>query len=233
MMPLFEKRGIENLSRSNCSTDFELSSLDASKPASVGAALLQTEIQRFDIKECRKNPTPIGLLAFGMTSIMLVFPEFGWEKPEFVNHVQGYGLFYGGLVLFLAGWMELLVGNTFTATSFVTYGAARMTWYFARHEVIETEDFKNVILPAIVINLVLGLFTSGFFVVAILKKPLFTKVVFGSLVVMFFAIGGEFSYVFRLMAALARFVSSVAACYGALVLVVRDEADIKLPGLRV
>jgi len=65
------------------------------------------------------------------------------------------------------------------------------------------------------------------------KKPGITKIVFGALTVMFFcSVGGLYVYAISLSAKIARFISAVAACYGAIALVIKDEIHVVLPGLR-
>eukprot|EP01023_Acetabularia_acetabulum_P049594 TRINITY_DN5300_c0_g1_i1.p1 TRINITY_DN5300_c0_g1~~TRINITY_DN5300_c0_g1_i1.p1 ORF type:complete len:153 (-),score=26.48 TRINITY_DN5300_c0_g1_i1:40-498(-) len=65
------------------------------------------------------NPAPIGLFAFGMTTMMLMFKDAGWTDPEFTSMVFGYALFYGGVAQMIAGFFELYKGSTFAATAFV------------------------------------------------------------------------------------------------------------------
>jgi hypothetical protein len=49
------------------------------------------------------NPAPMGLLAFGMTTAMLMFVEMGWAEVDFEVIVCGYAIFYGGVGQMLVG----------------------------------------------------------------------------------------------------------------------------------
>ncbi|KAG1677967.1 hypothetical protein FOA52_001385 [Chlamydomonas sp. UWO 241] len=77
----------------------------------------------------RGNPGPVGLLAFGMTTVMLMFIETSWSDKLFLPTVIAYAAFYGGLGQFVAGLLELLKGNTFAGTAFISYGAFWMGWF--------------------------------------------------------------------------------------------------------
>ena len=59
------------------------------------------------------NPAPLGLLAFGMTTMLLMYVDMGWVEDEFQEMVIGYAFFYGGLCQLLVGIFELFRGSTF------------------------------------------------------------------------------------------------------------------------
>lgn len=66
------------------------------------------------------NPAPLGLCAFGMTTILLNLHNTGLFKLDAM--IIGMGLFYGGLAQVIAGIMEWWKGNTFATTAFISYG---------------------------------------------------------------------------------------------------------------
>jgi succinate-acetate transporter protein len=66
------------------------------------------------------NPGPLGLLCFGMTTVLLNIHNAGFFPIE--SNVLGMGLFVGGLAQVLAGQWEFKKGNTFAATAFTAYG---------------------------------------------------------------------------------------------------------------
>lgn len=66
------------------------------------------------------NPAPLGLLGFGMTTVLLNIHNAGFYSLN--SMILAMGLFYGGLAQIFAGWMEWKKGNTFGATAFTSYG---------------------------------------------------------------------------------------------------------------
>eukprot|EP00405_Crypthecodinium_cohnii_P018577 CAMPEP_0206468134 /NCGR_PEP_ID=MMETSP0324_2-20121206/29437_1 /ASSEMBLY_ACC=CAM_ASM_000836 /TAXON_ID=2866 /ORGANISM="Crypthecodinium cohnii, Strain Seligo" /LENGTH=305 /DNA_ID=CAMNT_0053941511 /DNA_START=46 /DNA_END=961 /DNA_ORIENTATION=+ len=73
------------------------------------------------------NPGPLGLFAFGVTTILLNFENAGISETTLLNLVLAHGLFFGGAAQVAAGLWELAVGNTFGATAFSSYGAFWMS----------------------------------------------------------------------------------------------------------
>lgn len=67
------------------------------------------------------NTSPLGLLGFGMTTLMLSFANVGVYDTN--SMVIGMGFFYGGIAQFVAGCFELKKGHTFAGSAFVSYGA--------------------------------------------------------------------------------------------------------------
>ena len=72
------------------------------------------------IKDTTANPAPLGLLGFGMTTVLLNLHNAGLFKLD--SMILGMGLFFGGLAQILAGIMEWRKGNTFGTTAFTAYG---------------------------------------------------------------------------------------------------------------
>jgi len=67
------------------------------------------------------NPAPLGLLGFGMTTVLAMFVHNARLGPV-DGMVLGMGLFYGGLAQIIAGILEYKKGNTFGTTAFTSYG---------------------------------------------------------------------------------------------------------------
>lgn len=67
------------------------------------------------------NPGPLGLMGFGMTTILLNLHNAGFFPLTAV--IVSMGIFYGGLIQILAGMMEFKKGNTFGTTALTSYGA--------------------------------------------------------------------------------------------------------------
>jgi succinate-acetate transporter protein len=66
------------------------------------------------------NPAPLGLLGFGMTTILLNFVNAGIYGLD--TSILAMGIFYGGIAQIIAGIMEFRKGNTFGTTAFLSYG---------------------------------------------------------------------------------------------------------------
>lgn len=67
------------------------------------------------------NPAPLGLMGFGMTTILLNLHNMGLFQMDGV--ILAMGIFYGGLAQIFAGLLEYKKGNTFGLTAFTSYGA--------------------------------------------------------------------------------------------------------------
>ena len=66
------------------------------------------------------NPAALGLLAFGMTTVLLNTHNAGFYAMNAM--ILSMGIFYGGLAQVIAGIMEWKKNNTFGATAFTSYG---------------------------------------------------------------------------------------------------------------
>lgn len=71
------------------------------------------------------NPAPLGLMGFGMTTVLLNLHNAGFFALG--SMILAMGLFYGGIVQIIAGIMEFKKGNTFGTTAFCSYGAFWLT----------------------------------------------------------------------------------------------------------
>src|SRR3982751_5599878 len=72
------------------------------------------------IKDITGNPAPLGLLGFGMTTVLLNLHNAGFY--ELNTMILAMGICYGGAAQVIAGIMEWRKGNTFATTAFVSYG---------------------------------------------------------------------------------------------------------------
>jgi succinate-acetate transporter protein len=66
------------------------------------------------------NPAPLGLCAFGMTTVLLNIHNAGFF--ELNSMILAMGIFYGGLAQVIAGVIEAKKNNTFGLTAFTSYG---------------------------------------------------------------------------------------------------------------
>jgi len=72
------------------------------------------------IKDTTANPAPLGLLAFGMTTVLLNLHNAGYY--ELNSMILAMGACYGGIAQVIAGIMEWKKNNTFGTTAFLSYG---------------------------------------------------------------------------------------------------------------
>lgn len=90
-------------------------------PFHIGEPALQTPIlSQVDVKDNTANPAPLGLLAFGMTTVLLNLHNAGFFAMG--TMILAMGIFYGGLAQIVAGIMEWKKKNTFGTTAFLSFG---------------------------------------------------------------------------------------------------------------
>jgi uncharacterized protein len=135
-------------------------------------------------KEVLSNPAPLGLMGFGMTTVLLNFHNAGFYPLD--TMILAMGLFYGGVAQIIAGIMEFKKGNTFGTTAFTSYGAFWLTLVFLL--VLPNINWWTTKQSEFSFGLYLfmwGLFTLYMFIGTLnLNKALQT--IFGSLTVLFF-----------------------------------------------
>jgi uncharacterized protein len=66
------------------------------------------------------NPAPLGLLGFGLTTVLLNLANAGLYSLD--SMILAMGMAYGGLAQILVGVMEFRKGNTFGTVAFTSYG---------------------------------------------------------------------------------------------------------------
>jgi len=72
------------------------------------------------IKDTTANPAPLGLMGFGMTTVLLNLHNAGLF--DLGTMILAMGIFYGGIAQIIAGIMEWKKKNTFGTTAFCSYG---------------------------------------------------------------------------------------------------------------
>lgn len=75
------------------------------------------------------NPAALGLVGFGLTTVLLSLVNAGLLPAAGENVVIPLALAFGGTIQVLAGLLEVKSGNTFGMTAFLSYGA--FWWWFA------------------------------------------------------------------------------------------------------
>jgi succinate-acetate transporter protein len=142
------------------------------------------------IKDTTGNPAPLGLLGFGMTTVLLNLHNAGFY--ELNSMILAMGICYGGLAQIIAGIMEWKKGNTFATTAFVSYG---LFWLSLVSLVVLPKTGwgapSNDVAMAAYLAM-WGLFTAVMFV-GTLRLHVAGQVVFGSLTILFFLLAvGDF-----------------------------------------
>ncbi len=135
------------------------------------------------------NPAPLGLLGFGMTTVLLNLHNAG--LLELTTAIVAMGFAMGGLAQIIAGLMEFKAGNTFGATAFTAYGCFWWSLIF-----IWINPFQQTAADPQTMGwylLLWGIFTAFMFV-GTLKQTRANQVVFGSLALLFFLLAaGDFT----------------------------------------
>jgi uncharacterized protein len=135
------------------------------------------------IKDSTANPAPLGLMGFGMTTVLLNLHNAG--AFEMNSMILAMGICYGGLAQVIAGIMEWKKNNTFAATAFISYGFFWLS--LVALVVIPKMNLADAASePAMAAYLALwGLFTAVMFV-GTLRLSRALQVVFGTLTLLFF-----------------------------------------------
>ena len=74
------------------------------------------------------NPAPLGLMGFGMTTVLLNIHNAGFYEINAM--ILAMGIFYGGMAQIFAGIFEFKKGNTFGTLAFTSYGLFWLTLVF-------------------------------------------------------------------------------------------------------
>jgi len=135
------------------------------------------------INDTTANPAPLGLLGFGMTTVLLNLHNAGLFPLDAM--ILAMGIFYGGCAQIIVGIMEWKKNNTFGTTAFTSYG---LFWLTLVALIILPQTGYAVKPNAIAMTAYLamwGLFTFVLFI-GTFKLNRALQVVFGSLTVLFF-----------------------------------------------
>jgi succinate-acetate transporter protein len=139
------------------------------------------------------NPAPLGLMGFGMTTVLLNLLNSGLIASSSLGMILAMGIFYGGIAQIIAGVMEYRKGNTFGTTAFTSYGLFWVSLVaillFPKLGWAGAPDGTSMAAYLAM----WGLFTANMFV-GTLNKNRAIQFVFGSLAVLFFLLAiGDFT----------------------------------------
>ncbi|MDH5448863.1 MAG: acetate uptake transporter [Candidatus Bathyarchaeota archaeon] len=131
------------------------------------------------------NPAPLGLMGFGMTTVLLNLYNAGFYPLD--SMILAMGLAYGGLAQIIAGVMEYRKGNTFGTTAFCSYGL--FWWSLVALVIMPSVSFFEVVAfsdtSMAAYFFMWGLFTFVMFF-GTLKANRVLQFVFLSLAILFF-----------------------------------------------
>jgi len=131
------------------------------------------------------NPAPLGLLGFGITTVLLNLHNAGLFPLD--TMILAMGLAYGGLAQVLVGIMEFKKGNTLGTVAFTSYGL--FWWSLVALLVLPSFSFAGISAPTetamAAYFFMWGLFTFVMFF-GTLKTNRALQFVFASLAILFF-----------------------------------------------
>ncbi|MEI6727940.1 MAG: acetate uptake transporter, partial [Actinomycetes bacterium] len=78
------------------------------------------------LRDATGNPGPLGLMAFGLTTVLLNVHNAGLIPLSGI--ILAMGVFYGGIAQVIAGIMEWKKNSTFGMTAFLSYGFFWLTF---------------------------------------------------------------------------------------------------------
>jgi succinate-acetate transporter protein len=144
------------------------------------------------MSEKTANPAPLGLLGFGMTTVLLNFVHNFGLTPTVDSMILAMGLAYGGLAQVIAGVMEYKKGNTFSMVAFTSYGL--FWWSFVALLLLPQQYLFGIQGPSqsamAAYFFMWGLFTFLMFF-GTLKTNRALQFVFMSLAILFFLLTAE------------------------------------------
>lgn len=129
------------------------------------------------------NPAPLGLAAFGMTTVLLNLHNAGLFNLG--TMILGMGIFYGGIAQVIAGIMEWKKGNTFGMIAFTSFGMFWLSLVALLVMPAKELGAKNDNSAMIAYFIMWGIFTLCLFF-GTLKLNRALQFIFASLAVLFF-----------------------------------------------
>ncbi len=189
---------------------------------SIDIKNFEGQVSVIKLEDTTANPAPLGLMGFGMTTVLLNLHNMGLF--ELGSMILAMGIFYGGCAQIIAGIMEWKKNNTFAATAFTSYGFFWLTLV----GLIVMPKMGLAAAPdqmAMVAYLVMwGLFTGVLFICTLrLNRAL--QVVFASLTVLFFLLAiGDYtgSSTIKQIAGIEGVFCGLSAIYAALAQVINE-----------
>jgi len=178
------------------------------------------------------NPAPLGLMGFGMTTVLLNIHNAGFF-PDVGSMILGMGIFFGGISQMIAGVLEYKKGNTFGMTAFTSYGAF---WLTLVAMLVIPKLGLAVAPPREFVGCYLfmwGLFT-GLMFIGTLKSNRVLQFIFASLTVLFMLLAVEhwapehFAHIIGRIAGFEGIVCGASAIYLAMAEIINEVHEKEL-----
>ncbi len=142
-------------------------------------------------EEVTANPAPLGLMGFGMTTVLLNIHNAGFFELDAM--ILAMGIFFGGIAQVIAGIMEFKKNNTFGTTAFTSYGFFWLALVGLNILPLMGYGEAPGSLSMAAFLFMWGLFTLFMFI-ATLRISRALQVVFGTLALLFFLLAiGNFT----------------------------------------
>ena len=174
------------------------------------------------ITDTTANPAPLGLMGFGMTTVLLNLHNAGLFGLG--SMILAMGIFYGGCAQVIAGCMEWKKGNTFATTAFTSYGF----FWLSLVALIVLPKLGLAAKPAnsaMIAYLVMwGIFTGCLFI-GTLKLTRALQFVFASLTILFFMLAiGDYTgnVTFKHITGIEGIICGFSAIYAAMAQVINE-----------
>jgi len=182
--------------------------------------------ETMEIKDTTANPAPLGLMGFGMTTVLLNLHNAGFFGLD--SMILAMGVFYGGIAQIIAGVMEWKKKNTFGTLAFTSYG---MFWLTLVGLILAPKlglaDKADALSMAAYL-IMWGLFTLYMFI-GTLKINRALQVVFGTLTVLFFLLAiGQYVPVVHTIAGYEGILCGFSAIYAAMAQVLNETYGKKM-----
>lgn len=168
------------------------------------------------------NPAPLGLVGFGLTTILLNLHNAGFFPLN--SMIIGMGIAVGGIAQVIAGILESKKNNTFGTTAFTLYGffwiSLVISWTFPALGIADKSSSTAMGFYL----LFWGIFTLGMFF-GTLKLNRALQIVFASLTILFILLAiGDFSNSHRVktVAGFEGIICGISALYAAIAQILNE-----------
>ncbi len=167
------------------------------------------------------NPAPLGLMGFGMTTVLLNLHNAGLFALG--TMILSMGVFYGGIAQIIAGIMEFRKGNTFGTTAFTSFGLFWISlvglWVLPNMDLGFSKPTDGAMASYL---FMWGIFTLWMFL-STLKTNRCLQFVFASLALLFFLLGlGVYNETIHTIAGIEGIVVGFGAIYLAMAEVMNE-----------
>jgi succinate-acetate transporter protein len=168
------------------------------------------------------NPAPLGLAAFGLTTLVLNIVNAGIVSADSIGMVLPLGMFYGGIAQFAAGMWEFKKGNTFGSTAFTSFAA----FWIALSTMILLENtgiIASVPKGGMAVFLIVWGIFAGYMFICTLKLTRTLQIAFITLTILFFLLAaGEFNPTIHKIAGYEGIICALSALYGSAAIVINE-----------